>query len=699
MLAALRPVLFFVIFSGLWIALTDQVLGWLIRDTALLVRLSIAKGFVYILIVASVLFWMVHSALIRLERIRAERSHFESERASLKQQLEFLSAGINDIVLLLDDRGRLLWANDRAVAAYGYPLEELLERSVLDLRSEAGAVDFGMQIEIARREGSVRFSTTHVRKDGRSFPVEVSARHFLLEGKWVIQSVVRDVSERQEARKALEESERRFRVLFEQADIGIVECATDGRILRANPAFCKFLHSAELDLQRVNFREILDPGQLAADMNGLMELLGGEEGTYKTVKRYFRRDGSTAWARTSVVQVRDADGQPVNFVAVVQDIDAWRQADDSLKESARFLREAQRAGMVGIYSWEIQDDVWTSSPEMDEIFGIDASYPRTLETWTEIVAPDWRGRMSEYVKEVIETREHFDMDYLIQRPGDGQFRWVHGHGEVEFDDSGLPLRMRGVIQDIHERKQAEAEILRMNEELEQRVQERTMQLESANRELEAFSYSVSHDLRAPLRGIDGFSQALLEDFGPELPPEAHRYLERIRSGTARMGQLIDDLLRLSRISRGELDPLPVDLGAIAQKIIPDLRSHSPERRVDFIIQEPLFAEADPRLMQVLLENLLGNAWKFTSKCPTARIELGTCLIEGKTTFFVKDSGAGFDMAFAPKLFGAFQRLHSSEDFEGSGIGLAIVQRIVLRHGGEIWAEAVPGQGATFFFTL
>ncbi|HWQ08643.1 MAG TPA: ATP-binding protein, partial [Holophaga sp.] len=216
---------------------------------------------------------------------------------------------------------------------------------------------------------------------------------------------------------------------------------------------------------------------------------------------------------------------------------------------------------------------------------------------------------------------------------------------------------------------------------------------------EAFSYSVSHDLRAPLRGIDGFSRALLEDFGDRLDDNGRHYLERVRAGTQRMGHLIDDLLKLSRVSRADLDQVDVDLSAMSTRILQDFTEKQPFRDITFEVAPGLATWADPRLMAIVMENLLANAWKFTQKTPGARIEVGALPEGEETAFYVRDNGAGFDMAYASKLFGAFQRLHTAQEFEGTGIGLAIVQRIIHRHGGRLWAEGETGRGATFHFTL
>lgn len=243
------------------------------------------------------------------------------------------------------------------------------------------------------------------------------------------------------------------------------------------------------------------------------------------------------------------------------------------------------------------------------------------------------------------------------------------------------------------------ELEKSRDELEQRVIERTAQLEAANKELEAFSYSVSHDLRAPLRSIDGFSQALLEDYNDRLGADGQDDLRRVRAATQRMAQLIDDMLDLSRVTRAKLSREEIDLSALVRAVGGEIQRTEPNREIEFTVAEGLRADADPRLLRIVLENLLRNAWKFTGKHPKAKIEFGVMQDNGKPTYFVRDDGAGFDMAYVNKLFGAFQRLHAMSDFSGTGVGLATVQRIINRHGGRVWVEAEVEKGATFYFTL
>jgi PAS domain S-box-containing protein len=257
------------------------------------------------------------------------------------------------------------------------------------------------------------------------------------------------------------------------------------------------------------------------------------------------------------------------------------------------------------------------------------------------------------------------------------------------------LLVSAAIRDVTQRKRMEEDVQKLNDDLRQRA----AQLEAANKELEAFSYSVSHDLRAPLRSIDGFSHVVLEDYGEQLPADARSYLERVRAAAQRMAVLIDDLLNLSRVTRTALQPRFINLSKMVEEILRDLQERHPDRSAMVSLTPDLMVEADPHLMNIVLENLLSNAWKFTSRQEQAVIEFGQMSHVKERTFYIRDNGVGFDMAYADKLFGVFQRLHSISEFPGTGVGLATVHRIISIHGGRIWAESAEGKGTTFYFTL
>jgi light-regulated signal transduction histidine kinase (bacteriophytochrome) len=293
------------------------------------------------------------------------------------------------------------------------------------------------------------------------------------------------------------------------------------------------------------------------------------------------------------------------------------------------------------------------------------------------------------ILDVVSTHEHLLLERVLMAPSPVRARWAQRAGDFLRESlSPFEMSFRGY-------REANQDLQRVNEQL---ARQRDA-VEAVNRELEAFSYSVSHDLRAPLRSIDGFSQALLEDCAEALDDSGKRYLRHVREAAQEMGLLIDDLLKLARVARAEIARTDVDLGALARRIGDRLRLGDSERRVELVVAEGIHAIGDAGLLGVLLENLLGNAWKFTSKRDGARIEFGSYEREGHAVYFVRDNGAGFDMAHASKLFGTFQRLHAASEFPGTGIGLATVRRIVARHGGHVWAEGQVGQGATFSFTL
>jgi light-regulated signal transduction histidine kinase (bacteriophytochrome) len=318
------------------------------------------------------------------------------------------------------------------------------------------------------------------------------------------------------------------------------------------------------------------------------------------------------------------------------------------------------------------------------------------------------------VHELLQTVHPIPLEEMLrqlrsEKLWSGELEYTTGDGhklcmESHFKLVDVPLREILVLQsdrDVTIHRQAETAMRQVYGELEQRVEERTCQLEAANKELESFSYSVSHDLRAPLRSLQGFTRILLMDYaGKVLDDAALDLMQRMAASVTRMGQLIEDLLKLSQVSRTAIHPEPLDMSAMAKSILDDLRVRDPQRGVTVHVQPDVVAVADRGLLRLVLENLLGNAWKFTSKVEAAQIIVGSIIAPGLgAVYFVEDNGAGFDMEFANQLFAPFQRLHDNSEFEGSGVGLATVQRVIHRHAGRIWALSSPGKGARFCFTL
>ncbi len=375
-----------------------------------------------------------------------------------------------------------------------------------------------------------------------------------------------------------------------------------------------------------------------------------------------------------------------------------KQAESALRESDTRLRLALAAGRMGTWSLELSNGERVRlSPELESLFGFTpGQFDGSLGSLMALIVPEDREVVRQGIANTSSQPGEHELQFRFLAPGRSP-GWLLARGRAE-TEGGKSVRLAGVGIEITAQKEAEQEVLRLNRELERRVGERTSQLEAINKELEAFSYSVSHDLRAPLRSVRGFSEVLLERYADKLDARGKEFLRRVCESSQHMDRLIEDLLKLSRVGRSELQHRPVDLSALATAIAGDLQQAEPQRSATVLIAPGLKAHGDERLLRIVLENLLRNAWKFTSKAPEARIEVG--LRRGEPpAFFVRDNGAGFDMAYADRLFGVFQRLHSSSEFPGTGIGLATVQRIINRHGGRVWAEGAVNKGAAFYFTI
>ena len=395
----------------------------------------------------------------------------------------------------------------------------------------------------------------------------------------------------------------------------------------------------------------------------------------------------------------DSKGSLVGIGGISTDITEQKHMEDALIESERLLRESQNIARLGSFVWDLSTGLWKSSTILDDIFGIDDKYIRSLKGWSDLVHPDWQGIMTNYVSEdVIGKHKRFDKEYQIIRCNDHEIRWVHGNAELEFDKN-QPVKLIGTIIDITERKQAEENIKTLNAELEQRVIDRTMQLEIANKELESFSYSVSHDLRAPLRHISGFISLFMKSKTSEFTEEELGYLNVVSNSADEMGKLIDALLTFSRLNKTDFQKSRIDTLQIIQQGIKLFENDIKSRGIEIITGSLLETYGDYQLIGQVWTNLISNAIKYTGKKEKPIIEIGSYPEDGNSVFYIKDNGAGFNMKYADKLFGVFQRLHKPRDFEGVGIGLANVNRIITRHGGHCWAEGEIDKGATFYFSL
>jgi PAS domain S-box-containing protein len=377
-------------------------------------------------------------------------------------------------------------------------------------------------------------------------------------------------------------------------------------------------------------------------------------------------------------------------------------AQENLRQMNERYALSNRAAHLGVWDWNLQKNELVWDDRMYELYGVKREdFAGAYEAWLQGIHPDDRAPSDEISKQAQRGEREYDTEFRVVWP-DGSIHYLKAYGEFVRDADGRPVRMTGVNFDISDQRRAEEEIRKLNQELEHRVANRTAELLAVNKELEAFAYSVSHDLRAPLRHIDGFLDLLKTRTAATLDDKSQHYMDTISNAAKRMGQLIDDLLAFSRMGRNEMAEASVDLGAVLQEVVHEFDSETRGRTIDWRIGELPVVTGDRAMLHVVLVNLISNALKFTQKREKAEIEVG-CLpgveTETETVVFVRDNGAGFDMQYVDKLFGVFQRLHGIDEFEGTGIGLANVRRIITRHGGKTWADGKLNEGATFYFSI
>ena len=490
-------------------------------------------------------------------------------------------------------------------------------------------------------------------------------------------------------------SNQQLKDTFEHSATGMAHSHLDGRWIRVNQTYCDLVGYTHDEVLRMHFRDFTHPDDLGIDMELLERTLSGEITHYSFEKRYIHKQGHTVWVHLTLSLIRTADGAPDYLIAVVQDINLRKRTETALRTSETLLLKAQK--MAGMATWQadVAQKHFTTLSGSYALLGL----PFADFSGADLMAvthPDDQARMLEHWTQAVKGLSVYDHEYRVVLNGD--VRWFSVQAEFERDAQGRAVRALGVTHDVTERKRAEREIQQLNASLEQRIQARTEALKGAYDELESYSYAVAHDLRSPLRIINGFAQALQED-APSLDANSRQHLQRIMAASKKMGELIDGLLHLSKFARGDMQRQPVNLSAMATRLLEELAHDQPERQVEWSVEPELRAQADPALMEALLQNLLHNAWKYTANEPQAQIRVFAREHGGQRHFCVSDNGAGFDMARAGKLFQPFQRLHMPHEFSGLGIGLATARRIVQRHGGELQAHSAPGEGATFCFTL
>jgi len=589
--------------------------------------------------------------------------------------------------------GTFIDVNQSFLHLFGYKREELIGHKALELNIYNNPGDRNEIVrQLQQNDKVVNYEVTAHTKTGNEIKALTSAEKIEFDGQMHIIWTTIDITEREQAEDLLRETSNYLNNLLDYANAPIIVWDTHFRISRFNPAFERLTGYKSQEVIGLGLDILFPENRKAQSLQQIRRTLSGERWDVVEIP-ILRVDGEIRTVLWNSANVYDTDGKTIiATIAQGQDITERKLAEEAMKTSEIKYRRLFEAAKDGILLLDADTGfILDVNPFLVDMLGLPKNEFIGKSLWELGYFRDIIASKANFLE--LQKNQYIRYEDLPLRTFDGR------EMKVEFVSNMYEVDHLKIIQcnvrDITKRKQAEAEVKNLNEILKHRAAE----LEVSNKELEAFAYSVSHDLRAPLRSMEGFSQALLEDCFDSLNDQCKDYLRRIQSSAELMAQLIDDLLRLSRITRAEMFLDNVNLSEMVNIITSELKQSQPERKAEFFVTPGLTAQGDDKLLRVVFNNLLENAWKFTGKTDTARIEFSAIEKDGQKAYFIRDNGAGFDMKYVDKLFSPFQRLHSSDEFPGTGIGLASVQRIIHRHGGLVWAEGKIGEGATFYFTL
>jgi PAS domain S-box-containing protein len=624
-----------------------------------------------------------------------------SERKRAEEAVSFLAAIVessDDAVVGKDLRGTVVSWNAGAERMFGHTAAEMVGQSIMRIISPDRPEEEPRLLDNVRSGATRHLETVRIHKDGHPVQVSLTISPIKSAAGEVIglSSIARDVTERKRAQAALESQAAVLREQAQMLDLAnVLARDLDNRIILWNTGMEKMYGWTKGEALGKISHELLKT-ESSQPFEAIREVLF-KEGQWEGEFTHTRKDGKRVTVASQWVLHKDDRGRPAAILEINNDITERKRAEQDVQRSEAQLRLV----------WENALDGMRLIDGQGTIRLVNEAYCHLVQKPREELEgkPLWTLYQPEHAEEIMRQHQQRFAERSVPRHYETEVTlWNGKRLFIELSNSfldvegGEPLLVT-VFRDISDRKRAEEEVRQLNEQLERRVQERTAELTVANRELEAFTYSVAHDLRAPLRHIDAFSRIVYEDFAADLPPEAKSYLENIRNGSRNMSHLVDDLLNLARVGRQELKRQPVPLGPLVAEVMAELKRETEGRPIEWRIEALPIIECDSGLMKQVFANLLSNAVKYTRPRQVAVIEVGQRQMNGQTAIFVRDNGVGFNMKYADKLFGVFQRLHRAEQFEGTGVGLATVERIVRKHGGKVWAEAAVEQGATFYFTV
>lgn len=630
-----------------------------------------------------------------------------SERRKMEEQQALFTSLVNssgDAIISKDLNGTITTWNRGAQNLFGYKATEAIGESIMilvppDLRKE----EISILQKIRAGENVETFETRRVRKDGSTAHITITASPIRNADGIVIgaSNISHDIGERLDAERKLKSERSMLRTLIDNIPDYIYVKDDNSKHIINNKAMVGLIGAeSEEETLGKSSMDFFGEGFAVHYLEEDKEILKSGKAMINFEETTVTKNGEQKYLLTTKVPLTDEQNRVIGIVGISKDITQQKQTELDLRTSKYFLERAQQVANIG--HWTMQAGASLAklflSVEACRIFGIEhSSFDGRLQTFLSFVHPRDLQKVNKVMSLALVNQEAYSMDHRIVLK-DGTEKWVHVQTEVTFDnDRGLPLLL-GIVQDITERKKAESEILSLNAGLEKKVSERTSQLEAVNKELEAFSYSISHDLRAPLRIIDGFATILAEDANGS-DERIAKHARTISRNATRMGQLIDDLLNFSRLGRTQIKVTTVDMRELVDDVIDEFRAADSIKSATIEVKDLHAANGDGSLLKQVWVNLLSNAIKYSSKKSTPLVEVGMLHDTETPTWYVKDNGAGFSMDYASKLFGVFQRLHKQDEFDGTGVGLALVQRIIVRHGGKVWAESQVNEGATFFFTL